>query len=150
MPKGTTFDNALLQLLFNNNAANAPVNAIGSGLQAAATAGNLYVSLHTADPTASGNQSSSEISYTGYARQAVARTTGSSGFTVTGNSVSPGSAITFGSMTGGTGGTVTNWAIGTASSGTGYILYTGSVSPNILVSTGVTPQLTTASTITES
>jgi len=138
MPKGTTFDNSLLQLLFQNVASSAPVNAIGSGLQASATAGNLYVSLHTADPTASGNQSSSEISYTGYARQAVARS--SAGFTVSGNVVNPAANITFGAMTGGTGGTVTNWSIGTASTGTGYILYTGTVSPTITISTGVTPQ----------
>lgn len=148
MPKGTTFDNSLLQLLFQNVASSAPVNAIGSGLVASTTAGSLYVSLHTADPTASGNQSSSEISYTGYARQAVARST--AGFTVTSNAVSPAAAITFGAMTGGTGGTVTNWAIGTASTGTGYILYTGTVSPTIAVTTGVTPSLTTASSITES
>src|SRR5690242_20590370 len=42
---------------------------------------NLYVSAHTADPTASGTAVSSETSYTSYARQAVART--SSGFAVT-------------------------------------------------------------------
>jgi hypothetical protein len=148
MPKGLTFDNALLQLLFNNNASNAPVNAIGSGLQDSASAGSLYVSLHTADPTASGNQSSSEISYTGYARQPVARSSG--GWTVTANSVFPASNIVFGAMTAGTGGTVTHWSVGTGASGTGYILYTGTVSPNIVVSIGVTPQLTTASTITES
>ena len=148
MAKGLTFDNSLLQLIFQNSASSAPINALGSGLGAAATAGNLYISLHTADPTASGNQSTSEISYTGYARQAVARS--SAGFTITGNVVNPASTIAFGAMTVGTGGTVTNWAIGTASSGTGYILYTGTVTPNMSVVTGVTPQLTTASSVTES
>ena len=70
--KGSTYANALLQAIFQNVMAS-PLTALGSGLQAASTAGSLYLSLHTADPTAGGNQSSSEISYTGYSRQAVAR-----------------------------------------------------------------------------
>lgn len=146
MPKGSSFDNALLQLIFNNTAA-APATSIGSGLQAAVTAGSLYVSLHTADPTASGNQATSEIAYTGYARQAVARSAG--GWTVTSATVSPTSQIAFGSMTAGAGGTVTHWSVGTASSGAGAILYTGTVSPNISVTVGVAPLLTVSSTITE-
>lgn len=141
--KGTTFDNDLLKLVFNGTAiANIADNAGTSPLT------NLYVSLHTADPTTGGNQTSSEISYTGYSRVGVARTSG--GFTVTTNSVSPAATVTFGQMTAGAGGTVTNFVIGTASSGTGKILYTGGVSPNIVVSNGVTPQLSTASAITES
>ena len=40
-------------------------------------------------------------------------------------------------------------AIGTASSGAGKVLYKGTVTPNISISTGVTPELTTASTVTE-
>ena len=142
MAKGATFDNDLLKMIFNAVAiANICDNAASSPLT------NLYVSLHTADPTSSGNQSSSEATYTGYARVAVARTTG--GFTVSGNSVSPASTVSFPACTGGTN-TITNFAIGTASSGSGKILYTGTVTPNISVSNGVTPQLTTASTVTES
>ena len=44
---------------------------------------NLYVALHTADPGESGTQSTNEISYTSYARVAVARS--SAGWTVTGS-----------------------------------------------------------------
>jgi hypothetical protein len=142
MGKGATFDNDLLKLIFNAvNIANIADNTATSPLT------NLYLSLHTADPTAAGNQSSSEASYTSYARVAVARTTG--GFTVTANSVSPAGTVSFPACTGGTN-TITNFAIGTASSGTGKILYTGTVTPNISVASGVTPQLTTASTVTES
>jgi hypothetical protein len=36
-----------------------------------------------------------------------------------------------------------------AASGASKILYSGPISPTIAVSTGVTPQLTTASTVTE-
>jgi hypothetical protein len=140
--KGATFENDILKLIFQATAiANIADNAAASPLT------SLYVSLHTADPTDSGNQTSNEISYTGYARVAVARTSG--GWTVTGSSVSPVANIDFGAMTGGTGGTVTNWVIGTASSGTGKILYSGTVSPNITVSSGVTPRLSTSSTVTE-
>lgn len=142
MGKGSTFENAYLQLIFNAvTIANIANNASSSPLT------NLYVSLHTADPTASGNQTSSEATYTSYARVAVART--SSGWTVTGNSVSPVATISFPACTGGTN-TITYFAVGTASSGTGEILYSGTVTPNISVASGVTPQLTTASTITES
>ena len=58
----TAAANAFLLLFFNNTAWATIGDA--SGLQPSAVAGSLYVSLHTADPTEAGNQSSSEISYT--------------------------------------------------------------------------------------
>jgi len=142
MSKGNTFENDFLLLVFNATAiANIADNA-GTGPLA-----NLAVSLHTGDPGEAGTQTTSEIAYTGYTRSNVARTGG--GFTVTANSVSPGSNIDFGEMTGGAGGTVTHFAIGTDFSGTGKVLYFGTVTPNIVVSNGVIPRLTTASTVTE-
>jgi hypothetical protein len=142
MSKGDTFENDVLKLIFNATAiANIADNAASSPLT------NLYVSLHTADPGDAGNQTTSEISYTGYTRVAVARTTG--GWTVTGNRVSPVAEISFGAMTAGTGGTATHAAVGTAVSGTGKLLYKGALSPTIAVSNGVTPKITTGSTITE-
>ena len=142
MPKSTTFCNDWLKLVFNATAtANLADNAGTSPLA------NLYVSLHTGDPGAAGNQSTSETGYTGYARVAVARTSG--GWTVSSNSVSPVADITFGACSAGTA-TITHWAVGTASSGTGKILYSGTVSPSISISAGVTPKLTTSSTISES
>jgi hypothetical protein len=141
MSKGDTFENDFLKLIFNATAiANLADNAGASPLT------NLFVSLHTADPGETGNQTTSEATYTGYARVGVARTSG--GFTVTGNSVSPVANIDFPACTGGTN-TITHFAIGTASSGTGKLLYKGTVTPNISVSSGVTPRLTTASTVTE-
>ena len=142
MGKGATFSNQLLALIFNaTTIANLAINASSAPLT------SLYVSLHTADPTSSGNQSTSEASYTGYARVAVARSTG--GWVVTSNSVSPAGTVSFPACTGGTN-TITNFSVGSASSGAGEIFYTGTVTPNISVASGVTPQLTTASTITES
>lgn len=142
MSKSDTFENDLLKLIFNGTAiANLADNAATSPLT------NLYVSLHTADPGEAGNQSTNEISYTGYARVAVTRASG--GWTVTANSVSPTSPIEFGEMTGGAGGTVTYAAIGTALTGTGKILYSGALTPTIAVTTGLVPRIKTTSTITE-
>lgn len=140
MSKGDTFENDLLKLIFNATAiANIADNAASS------PATTLTVALHTADPGEAGTQSSNEISYTGYARVAVARTTG--GWTVTTNSVSPAANIDFGTMTAGTGGTVTHMSVGTGTSN--KLLYSGTVSPNIVVANGVLPRLTTSTVITE-
>lgn len=141
MGKGAAFENSFLKLIFNAVAiANIADNAGSSPLT------NLYVSLHTADPTAAGNQTSNEATYTSYARVAVVRT--SSGWTVTGNVVSPAALISFPACTGSTN-TITYAAVGTLATGTGEIIVSGAVSPSISVATGVTPQLTTASTFTE-
>lgn len=141
MSKSNTFENDLLKLIFNaSSIANIADNAASSPLT------NLYVSLHTSDPGEAGNQTTNECAYTSYARQAVARTSG--GWTVTANSVSPVADITFPACTGGSE-TATHWAVGTASSSTGKVLYSGAISPTIAISTGVTPKLTTASTVTE-
>lgn len=144
MSKGNTFENDLLLLIFNNtNAAN-----IGdaTGLRGSSTAGSLHVSLHTGDPGEAGNQTTNECAYGSYARQAVARS--GSGWTVTGNSVSPAANIDFPAATSGSE-TATHFAVGTDSSGTGKILYKGTLSPNVSISTGVQPRISTATTITE-
>lgn len=107
--KLSTFRNDLLKLIYNATAiANLADNAATSPLT------NIQFALHTAWPGLAGDQTTNEVSYTGYARVAVARTTG--GFTVTGNSVSPVAAITFGQMTAGTGGLVTHATSGAAAS----------------------------------
>lgn len=140
--KSTTFDNDLLKLIFNGSAiANLADNAASSPLT------NLYMSLHTASPGVGGNQTTNEAAYTSYARVAIARTSG--GFTVSGASVVLAAACNFPAATGGSE-TETYAAIGTASSGSGKILYFGPISPTIPVTSGVTPQLTTGTAITES
>jgi hypothetical protein len=142
MGKGNTWANNLLALLFNaTSVTGIAINATSSPLT------NLYVALHTANPGASGSQTTSEAAYTGYARVAVARTAG--GWTVSGESVVPAANISFPAATGGSE-TETYFSIGTASTGAGEILYSGAISPSIVVSNGVTPVLTTSSTVTES
>jgi hypothetical protein len=143
--KGDTFENDILKLIFNATAiANIADNAASSPLT------NLYVSLHTADPGEGGSQTSSEANYGSYARVAVPRGTGTPGWTASSAGVtSPTANIDFPQASSGTN-TITHFAIGTASSGAGKVLYSGEVEPDISVTTGVTPRLTTGTTISES
>jgi hypothetical protein len=141
MSKGNTFENDFLKLIFTATAiANVADNAASAPLT------NLYLSLHTADPGEAGDQTTSEVAYTSYARKAVART--AVGFTVSTNTVVLAADQDFPAGTGGSG-TATHFAIGTAASGAGKILYKGTVTPNIVCGNGVTPRLTTGTTITE-
>lgn len=127
-------ETAWLTLLFNNTAwANV---GDASGLQPSATAGNFYVSLHTADPGETGNQTTSEVAYTSYARVAVARTSG--GWTVSGASVSNTAAVNFPACTGSSA-TATHFAIGVASSSTGQIIVSGALASSLAISSGITP-----------
>jgi hypothetical protein len=142
MSKSDVFENDLLKLIFNAT----PIAGLADNAASAPVA-TLYLALHTADPGEAGNQSTSEISYTGYARAGIARTAGA--FTVTNNSVSPVANTSWPASTGGTGGTATHWSIGTLATGTGKILYSGPLTPNITVVSGVQPVYSNASTVTE-
>lgn len=144
MSKSNAMENSMLLLFFNNTAFANIGDA--SGLQPSATAGNFYLSLHTADPGEAGNQTTSEAAYTSYARKAVVRSSG--GWTVSANTVVLAANADFITATGGSE-TETHFGVGTASSGAGVLLYSGTISPNIVVSNGVTPTLTTGTTITE-
>lgn len=130
----------MLGLVFNATA------MTGMAINHSSPYANLYLALHTADPGEAGDQTTNEVSYTSYARATVART--SSGFTVSGNSATLTSNVDFPACTGGTA-TATHFSVGTLSSGAGVILYSGTVTPNISISNGVTPRLTTGTTITE-
>lgn len=136
-----TTESAILALVFNATTwANYAINATASPET------NIAVALHTADPGDSGNMSTSEIGYTSYARLAgPARTSG--GWTVTGSSVSPASNIDFAAGTAGSG-TATYFSTGKSGGGSAAILWSGTVTPNIVCGSGVTPRLTTATTIT--
>lgn len=132
MSKGNTFENDFLKLIFQATAiGNIADNAAASPLT------NLYVSLHTGDVGEAGDQTTSEATYTGYARVAVARTSG--GWTVTANAVENTSAITFGQCTAGSN-TITHFAVGTAISGAGKVLYKGALTSSLAVSTNVIPE----------
>jgi hypothetical protein len=148
MSKSNSLENSYLLLLFNNtNFANV---GDATGLRGSSTAGSLYFSLHTSDPGEAGDQTTNECNYTGYARQAAARS--GAGFTVSGNSVSPAANKTFPNPTDATNlpQTATHFGIGTALSGAGVLLYSGTLTPNIVISnTGVSPIIASTTTITE-
>lgn len=146
MSKSNTFETDLLDLIFNATAiANIADNASTGPL------GSLYLALHYDDPGEAGTQDANEASYPGYARQAVARTSG--GFTVSGNSATLTADVDFPESTGAEpngGGVLDFFSIGVAVSGATKVLYSGAVSPTITVSgTGITPRLTTGTTVTE-
>ena len=135
-----TFENDLMKLIFQATAiANLADNAATSPFT------NIAVALSTADPGETGTMATSETTYTSYARVNVARTSG--GWTVTANSVSPVANIDFPIGTGGSG-TVTNFSVGATGGGAAKAFFTGTVTPNIVTGNGITPRLTTASTIT--
>lgn len=140
MSISNTTETAILSLIFN-------ATAWGNYADNAATSPqtNIAVGLHTADPGESGDMTTSEATYTSYARVSVART--SSGWTVSGGSVSPVANIDFAAGTGGSG-TVTNFSTGKTGGGATAILWSGTVTPNIVTGNGVTPRLTTATAIT--
>lgn len=135
-----TTETAVLALIFNATAWGNYADNASSTPQT-----NVHCGLHTADPGDSGSMTTSESAYTSYARVNVARTSG--GWTVTGNSVSPVATIAFPAGTGGSG-TVTHFSTGKTGGGATAILFSGTVTPNIVTGNGITPQLTTSTTIT--
>jgi hypothetical protein len=143
MSASNTLENGILEHILNN--ANIANIGDATGLRGSSTAGSLYLSLHTADPGEAGDQTTNETNYTSYARVAVARS--GAGWTVTNNSAALAAIASFPACTGGTA-TITHFGLGTASSGAGVLLFKGAVSPNLSVSSGVTPRLTTGTTIT--
>lgn len=140
MSFGNTFENDLLKLIFNGTAIADIAENDSSGPLTA-----FYVSLHTADPGEAGSQNTSECAYGSYARVAVNRNSG--GWTITGDTLTPTANIDFPTASSGTE-TATHFGIGTLSSGAGKLLLSGTITPNISISNGVTPRLTTASAAT--
>jgi len=102
---------------------------------------NISMALHTADPGEAGTQTTSEASYTSYARVNVARTTG--GWTESSGSVTPVAQISFPAATGGTN-TITHTSAGLTGGGATAIHMSGTVTPNISVSNPIQPILSTS------
>lgn len=141
MSISNTTENAWLDLTYSATAwANYADNAASSPQT------NIHVGLHTADPGDAGTMSTSESAYTNYVRVNVARSTGWSA--ASSGSVSPAAAINFASS-GASGTTITHFSTGKTGGGATAILLSGTVTPNIAIgAAGITPQLTTATTIT--
>ena len=134
MSASNAFENDLLLLIFNNT----DIANVGdaAGLQNSVTAGSLYVSLHTADPGETGTQATSETSYTGYARVAVARS--GAGWTVSGTAptqVVNAATVTFGTSTVGTP-TITHFGVGLESAGATRLCFSGALDTNQVINIG--------------
>ena len=104
----------------------------------------LYLSLHTGTIGAGGDQTTNEITYTGYARVAVTRTTSGS-FTAAASGASENNAaISFGNPTAGTFPiTVTHVALGTAASGAGTVIEYTALNSSLVINTNVQPNFAT-------
>ncbi len=143
MPKSTPTCNSIVNLMYRATAwANVADNAASSPLT------QTYVALHTADLTASTNQQSqNETSYTNYARQAVARSTGWAA--AASGATSNAATISF-PQCGTTGATITHVSTGVGSSGTTAVWHFGALNSSLAVANGITPQFAGgALTITE-
>lgn len=140
MSKSNYSENAYLLLVFNAVA----MDGIAEN-DASSPVTHLKVALHVADPGEGGNQTTSEIAYTGYLRQDVIRT--AAGWLVSGSNVSPVADVVFPVMTAGAGGVANFASVGDGISD--HILYRGPIAPTINVVNGVAPKLLSNSTISE-
>ena len=134
MSATNAFETALLTLYFNNTD-HANVGD-AAGIQNSAAAGSFYISLHTGDPGETGDQTTSEATYTDYARVAVARS--GAGWTVSGANVSNAAAITFPVASAGSN-TITHLGIGSDLSGAGNLFFKGALGASRVISAGITP-----------
>jgi hypothetical protein len=136
-----TTENAILNLVFRT------VNWANYADNAASTPETIIaVALHSADPGDAGVQNTSELSGGSYARVNVNRNTGAWS-AAAGGSISPIASIDFPAMSAG-GGTASFFSTGKSGGAGSAILWSGAVAPVIVTANGVTPRLTTASTIT--
>lgn len=133
-------ENSILALLLNATAwANIADNA------ASAPQTNIHMALATADPGDTGTMSTSEITYTSYARQTVARST--SGWTApSGGASNLVANLDFPAGTGGSG-TASFFQGGKTGGGAVDVWFNGTVTPNIVCGSGITPRLTTATSV---
>lgn len=143
MPKSTNTCNNILALIYNATAwANIADNASTSPIT------NIYVALATASGAVGDTMSTNEATYTNYARQTVARTTG--GWTAPASrSTSNAAQITF-PQCGASGNTITSAKTGKAS-GASDVFHYGDLNAPITVSNLIQPVFAIgAITITES
>lgn len=130
-----TIANELALHLFNN----ADIADIGdaAGLQNSATAGSLYVHLHTADAGDAGNSSTNECAYTNYESVAVARS--GAGWTVSSRAVTNAADIIF--PTSGSGPEIaTHWSISKSNTAS-VILFKGSLTSSLTINNNIAPRI---------
>ncbi len=138
MSASNDFEADLLALVFlNTNIANL---GDATGVRGSTVAGSVYVALHTADPGEGGKQNTNEVTYTGYARVAVAR--GGATWSVTGTAptqVANVAEVAFGACTVGNV-TATHFSVGYESAGATKIIVSGALDAPLAISAGITPR----------
>jgi len=145
MALGNTAKTSLMTLLFNNTAWGNVGNA--GGLLPSATAGSWFMTLFTADPGVAGSQTTNEVTYTGYARLAIARS--GAGWTVSGTApcqAANTSTAAFAPCTAGSN-TITHGSIGRETSGAGENTWFGALTAALAVSAGITPTYAAAAAV---
>jgi len=124
------FSNQWLQLIFNGTA----IPDIAQNASSPVT--SLFFALHTANPGPGNLQNFAEAQYSGYTRIGVVRT--SSGWAIDENTAILGNVVTFPEATAGSE-TLTHFSVGTDVSN--YMIYSGPLNEDILIETGIAPQL---------
>jgi len=144
MPKSTSASNSILALVYNATAwANVADNASASPLT------SVSVALATASYSGASTLASNEATYTNYARQDVARTTGGWDAPSAGATANA-AAIEF-PQCGASGNTITSAATGKTGGGAAIPFHYGDLNASIAVSNQIQPRFAIgAVTITES
>jgi hypothetical protein len=134
------FENAVRNLVFRAQTwANVANDATSTPIT------NTFSALHTADPGDAGTQATSETTYTGYGRVGVTR--GTSGWTApSGGQIFLAADAVFGAGMAGSG-TITHFSQGKTNTGATDIFASGTYTPNLAVGNGITPRLTTSTSI---
>lgn len=132
MAKHNAFINQLMALIYKATAIpNIADNA------AASPNTDLYIAFHSADPGVGNDQTSNEITYTGYARVAVPRS--ALGWTTATQQAINAAQIQFGLCTAGSA-TAVYASIGLAPSGASRVIVSGALTSSLAISTNIRPQ----------
>lgn len=132
------FELDLLRHIFTNQA----IAGLGdaTGLPPSAAAGNLYISLHTANP-AGGDQTTNEADYGGYSRVAVVRSAAGWEIDAGTRVATNNNSILFPACTTGSD-TITHVGIGTSASGAGKLMFHSPLNApaSLEVTVGIAPK----------
>ncbi len=140
--KSNSWTLALMKLVLHND----PATLLGdaAGLAGSASAGSVYVGLHLDDPGRAGSQTSSEATFSGYARAAVPRNPSRWVIELIDQDLGPVRAsnailIAFPECTGKQN-EIRYASVGTSATGAGRILYSGRLVKPLLISDGIVPE----------
>lgn len=135
MAKSTTTCNSILALIFNATAWADIAQNDGSGPLT-----SLYVSLHKTNPGVGGSQETGEADYGAYARIAVVRDSGVTGWKTPASGSTDNNGIIIFDECDSSSNSIGYVAIGTDASGAGRVLYAGALSSPRTISAGIQPQ----------